>query len=81
MPVILEGHNPQISKDWNGDGEIRIAFLNRGPSKQTTADPGDIPGPQMAMDSPEYAAWHRENCVLPSLLAHQAKKPKSPIDK
>lgn len=81
MPVILEGHNPQISKDWNGDGEIRIASLNKGPSDQNTVKSGNITYPQMAMDSPEYAAWHRENCVLPSLLAHQAKKPKSPMDK
>lgn len=68
MPIILEGHNPQISKDWNGDGEIKIAVLNKG-------KPIQDPKPEsMSMDSADYHNWHRENVVIPSLLRHYKKR-------
>ena len=71
MPVILEGHDPQIAKDWNGDGEIKIAVLNKGNSNQN-------PKPEsMSMDSPDYHNWHRNNVVIPALLNIRKNKSKN----
>lgn len=68
MAIIYEGRNPQIKKDWNGESKVRVAALS-GNSKPLSQEPDSVP-----MNSQEYADWHREKVVIPTLLAAQARR-------
>jgi len=61
MTIIYEGRNPQIRRDWNPKGRAVIAPIINKPVK-------------MDMSSPEYAEWHRQNVVLPTLLQAQRNR-------
>ena len=70
MAIKYLGHNPQISKDYNGKSVVIIAPLTASKSNLSTPPDQLI---QMTMDSPEYAEWHRQNVVIPTLMLKTKK--------
>jgi hypothetical protein len=61
MAITYGGRDPQIRKDWNPKGRAVIAPVFNNPIK-------------MDMSSPEYAEWHRQNVVIPTLLQAQKNR-------
>jgi hypothetical protein len=66
MTAIYIGRDPQISKDYNGKSIVIIVPLAASKSNPITLPDQPI---QMTMDSPEYAEWHRQHVVIPTLMS------------
>ena len=70
MTAIYIGHDPQISEDYNGKSVVIIAPLTASKSNLSTQPNQPV---QMTMDSLEYAEWHRQHVVLPTLMSKKKK--------